>query len=71
MKAMFLGISIEAPDGVATRIRNMFKSFLSFQTDLSPKEGVSERLIRVLSSPIALGIKIIAENPAVVHINRS
>lgn len=78
IKVMLLGTAPEALGGVATHIRNILKSPLSekykitfFQTGSLPRKGATERLIRILTSPITLGIKIVRENPTIVHINPS
>ncbi|MCK4351991.1 glycosyltransferase family 4 protein [candidate division WOR-3 bacterium] len=77
-KILLLGVSPKYQGGVATYIRNLLKfplkgkyRIIFFQTGSSPGEKALKKLIRILTSPMMLGIKIIIENPVIVHINPS
>jgi len=79
MKVMLLGTSPHSMGGVATYIRNILESPLS-QTygvtffpvgSQSIHESLAKRIFRISSSALRLTIKIVRENPTIVHINPS
>jgi glycosyltransferase involved in cell wall biosynthesis len=74
-----LGPKLKAVSGVSTHLNQLFGSSLAEDFDLRHfqigSEGKSESkaasMLRLISSPISLAFRIIADRPTVVHLNTS
>ena len=77
--ALLLGPDLGAPSGVSTHLSLLFGSKLAEEFSLAHfqvgsegrNEGLFGRLMRVLGSPILLGLAVLARGASIVHVNTS
>jgi glycosyltransferase involved in cell wall biosynthesis len=78
-KVMLLGPSRASVSGVATHLNQLFASKLAQQYSLSHfqtgsegrAEGAAGKLLRLVTSPVLILVRIIRDRPDIVHLNSS